>query len=750
MSAQRPWRRLLAVLFVLPALTSLLPAAAAALTSAPPIPLSGVRLIVEQAGLQQISAAALAAVGIDLNLVDVERLHLQTRNGSVALAISGSGTGRRIEFYAPLPGDRWNTFSTYWLSLAAPPPAGWPRIAERDVTVNPALPTLTGAFQVQEWHQPATYVSTDAGSDGDHWFSADLSGMAGAVLSSADVSLNDQLPPAAGPLTVTINGSLPAATVLPAVLRLTLGSTTQAVTLTGSGSFTQSISFSDSADGQLLIEPAATAPLRVYLDRVSTILPVALTLSAAQTELRGHSSAATYQFNTLPLNAQLFDITDAAQPVRLTGLTDRFSDSSANRHYLISSSAATPRISTIVSADLLTPRTIDALYLAPQELLGNLTPLLNHRISQGYRVAAIALESIYDHWSAGQVDPEAIRSFLAYTSSNWTIAPTSVTLVGDGSVDPRRYRAAVPPTLLPPYLANVDPWLGETACDSCFARFGSVDPRDDALPDMQVGRLPIKSAAELRALISKLLAYEQAADVADWRNRLLLVADDNDGAGDFRGALSDVLAALPPRLRSTTRVFNPAAAAPDPLRDSLQTRALIQQDWTNGAGLVIYHGHSSPQQWASNRTVAGDGSISYQPLMQIYDPLNNQSRLPVVLAMTCLTSAFQTPYLSGMTLDEWLLLTPSGGAAAVWGSAGLGVAYGHDLLQDGFLAAFAAATAADSRPTLGDLTSAGLNRLYQDGICCQDALFHQILLGDPLTPLHLQPLDLLHLPLMTR
>ena len=95
-------------------------------------------------------------------------------------------------------------------------------------------------------------------------------------------------------------------------------------------------------------------------------------------------------------------------------------------------------------------------------------------------------------------------------------------------------------------------------------------------------------------------------------------------------------------------------------------------------------------------------------LLGLYDPddLTNGARLPIVLAMTCLTSAFQTPNYSRTTLDERWLIKPNGGAVAIWGPTGFGVAHGHDAMQRGFYRALWAAPPQSA--TLGPADSGGL------------------------------------------
>ena len=74
---------------------------------------------------------------------------------------------------------------------------------------------------------------------------------------------------------------------------------------------------------------------------------------------------------------------------------------------------------------------------------------------------------------------------------------------------------------MPPYLVWVDPWQGEVDSSSLLAAVAG----DDILPDMAIGRMPVNSAAEMNIVVSKTLAYEQAAP-QDWQHRLMFVADN--------------------------------------------------------------------------------------------------------------------------------------------------------------------------------------------------------------------------------
>jgi len=88
---------------------------------------------------------------------------------------------------------------------------------------------------------------------------------------------------------------------------------------------------------------------------------------------------------------------------------------------------------------------------------------------------------VYDEFTYGLRDAHAIRDFLRYAYENWAKPePTYVLLVGDGHYDLRDYKQSGLRNYIPPYLAVVDPWLGETAADN---RYVSVSG-EDILPDI--------------------------------------------------------------------------------------------------------------------------------------------------------------------------------------------------------------------------------------------------------------------------
>jgi len=116
--------------------------------------------------------------------------------------------------------------------------------------------------------------------------------------------------------------------------------------------------------------------------------------------------------------------------------------------------------------------------------------------------------------------------------------------------------------------------------------------------------------------------------------------------------------------------------------------------------------------------------------------------------MSCLTTAFQTPLFQGETIDERLVLAGQGGAIAVMGSAGFGVAYGRAHMQRGLYAALWVSPHASRR--LGQLTTAAYVELLLHGICCTESARTFALLGDAAGVLRTTLPTRLFIPLVQR
>jgi hypothetical protein len=696
------------------------------------------------AGIQRLPAAALTAAGVSLS--NPALLHLYHAGVEVALEQHGSGASMELRFFAPKPGDIWNAADTYWLTVEA--------TAGARMTARSAQPGAAAAGVAREqgvWRNNTLYDSVLPGPDGDHWFAGDLKTGPGLDPAALTVALTQTLGVGAGSTVLTVRGS--AYTSGQHNLSVALGGEAHSASWSGTGDWSKSFTFaSNSSSASIRLGPSS-APDGGEVDSVAWDRPVGLNVGGQGGLFSGIAGTRKFTISNAAADRSLYDVTDPRAPQLLdipAGTTTTFQDGPARQYALTGSGALfAPAITQHTPFDFAPPA--DVLYIAPAAFQPTLAPLIARRQAQGHSVRVIDVQAIYDAWSFGQVSPVAIRDFLRYAAGSWSSAPAAVTLVGDGTADPLNNLRRDDPNFIPPYLANVDPWIGETACENCYARLDSTDPTLDPLPDLALGRLTVNSVSELAGLVAKIIAYETAPLNMSWGKRNVYIADnyrqpDNtvDPAGDF-ATLADLSAAQQPSGIEILRLYydpSPTSAGgpsrePDAVRAYQRTLALLNQ----GAALVNYVGHSSQYQWAVT-----DSQKTPPYLLGLYDPddLTNGARTPIVLAMTCLTSAFQTPNFSRTTLDERWLIKPNGGAIAIWGPTGFGVAHGHDAMQRGFYRALWAAPPQSA--TLGQLTAAGYLELFTAGSCCQDTLATFALLGDPLTKARVQPAQRVFLP----
>ena len=280
----------------------------------------------------------------------------------------------------------------------------------------------------------------------------------------------------------------------------------------------------------------------------------------------------------------------------------------------------------------------DLAIITTHSLLESADRLQAYRRSQGLSVAVIDVENIYDEFSFGNKSPLAIRDFLAYTKSHWLKAPRYVLLMGDATYDPKNNLGFGDNDLLPTKLIDTDRL--ETASDDWFADFDG-----DGLPEMAVGRLPVRTNQEATAIVEKIIAYERQT----YADGVLLVADELDDY-DFE-ALNDKLKALIPasvKIEQLNRGQLDQATAKAKLLASLKA----------GQRLVNYTGHGSVSNWRGNLLTSDEAR-----------ELENRNHLPLFIMMDCLNGYFQDVVNS--SLAEELVKAERGGAIAAWASSGL-------------------------------------------------------------------------------
>ena len=274
-------------------------------------------------------------------------------------------------------------------------------------------------------------------------------------------------------------------------------------------------------------------------------------------------------------------------------------------------------------------------------------PLADRRAQQGHATARIDVEDLYDEFSFGEKDPQALKDFVQRARAGWKRAPRFLLLVGDATIDPRDYAGFGDADFVPTKQIPLGHVALETASDEWFA-----DADDDGLPELAVGRLSVRSGAQAERMVAKILDYETGEGAA-WTGDVLLVADQNEATDNFERS-SGELSALVPQGYAVRQVFSGASG-------TAAARAELLAAVNQGQLIVNYTGHGSVSVWGKDGTLLTAEDVG---------EWDNGSRLPLVVAMNCLNGFFHGIY-DEESLAETLLRAPDGGAVAAWASSGL-------------------------------------------------------------------------------
>jgi hypothetical protein len=271
-------------------------------------------------------------------------------------------------------------------------------------------------------------------------------------------------------------------------------------------------------------------------------------------------------------------------------------------------------------------------------------PLRLSRQRQRLKTVVVDIEDVFDEFSSGAYSPLAIRDFLARASTAWQRAPRYVLFVGDATFDPRRYFGGTGDGDLIPGML-LDTSFMETTSDDALADFNN-----DGLADMAVGRLPVRTEDEARAMVARILSFDNGVPVNLTERGALIVSDRPDGF-DFQGAATALSADLPTRM--PVQMINRADG------DAAAVHNQIMTGINRGPMLVTYLGHGSVGVWT------GDGLLSVADT----GTMTNEDRLPLFVMTTCLNGSYME--IGSDSLGEALVKAPQGGAIAAWASSGL-------------------------------------------------------------------------------
>ncbi|MCP4201632.1 MAG: DUF11 domain-containing protein, partial [bacterium] len=354
---------------------------------------------------------------------------------------------------------------------------------------------------------------------------------------------------------------------------------------------------------------------------------------------------------------------------------------------------------TIAAARELEPRRdpVDVVVVSHGDFLAGLDPWVAQREAEGLTVEVVDVADLYAHYSHGIVDPEAIRRHAAVASAK--LGARYLLLVGGDTYDYFDYLGVGSMSFVPSLYAQTD----------AIVRFAPVDPLygdvdGDLVPDLAVGRWPVRTTEELAAVIDKTLAYAPSSESLS----AVMASDGEDLASGYSFTLdSQNMASL---LGSDWQV-DQVSLDELPVADARQ--ALIDGIGA-GPALTSYFGHSSLTVWSF------DGLFGSADV----EELTNTGAPTLVTQWGCWNTYHVLPTYE--TLGNRLLLEPDRGAAAVLGAATLTEALSERRLGQ---RVFERLTQPGLR--LGDSITEAKQDLAETDPGRLDVLLGWTLLGDP-------------------
>ena len=267
--------------------------------------------------------------------------------------------------------------------------------------------------------------------------------------------------------------------------------------------------------------------------------------------------------------------------------------------------------------------------------------------AEGRTACVLDVERVYDRFSAGAVEAEAVAAAIRLAGSARQLR--HVLLFGDDTFD-YRDDAGLGAVSFVPSLYAWDGTFGRVPSETRYADFDG-----DGLPEVAIGRLPAKTVAEATALVDKV--ERQAGVVRAQSGRHLFLAERDDPTPGVPSFIEEA--------RRAAAALGGSATFADGRGDPALARDTLLRGLADGAGVLHVFSHGAPWQWGNTGflttdDVSGVGGAA---------PALADGPEAIVLTWACESQMFT--YLFGDSLNEALLLRPHGGALASFGPAGI-------------------------------------------------------------------------------
>ena len=323
-----------------------------------------------------------------------------------------------------------------------------------------------------------------------------------------------------------------------------------------------------------------------------------------------------------------------------------------------------------------------------------------HRDEEGFSAVVATTNEIYNEFSSGAQDVNAIRGFVKMFYDEATSIdemPRYLLLFGDGSYDYKN-RVAGNSNYVPVYQSKSSLNPTTSYCSDDF--YGLLDDAegesDGHYIDLGIGRLTVRTKQEAEEQVSKIKRYYSEETLRPWRNWLLFIGDDEDS--DSHMTQADNVAKRAEEVNKNMNIDKVYLDAYPQVSGAggeryPEAKEAFNKRIDQGALIVSYMGHGGELGWAHERVLE---------VPQI-NGWSNEYVMPLFLTATCEFSRYDDPQRTAA--GELVLLNPRGGAIALLTTTRLVYSGGNYSLMDNFFE-FGFSQLDSGLTTLGDLVEA--------------------------------------------
>ncbi|MBI5298055.1 MAG: hypothetical protein HY869_21475 [Chloroflexi bacterium] len=669
-------------------------------------------LKVRQTGLQRVTYEMLRAAGLDLEGLPAANLLLTNRGKQVPLYVGGPdplGAGSFLEFNGEALDTLYTDANVYTLQVS-PTPVGSLLVEDTNFNRWPMEVALsyTQTLVLNNQREFANYAP-----GADAWYDTSMT----AYTSARSWEIPFQVDGLADPtekidldlvvwgvtdwpqspdhhLLVSVNGLQVATDTFDGLVERTLHIALPAGLLReGSNTLTLTLPGDTGVPGEVInLDKFSLTYSRLMQAREGRLAFTAAANSFTVTNLPGED-VVVYRVNSKGTLTRMDLVrTRAAGDGSFTAT---FNGAPQPTKYIVSTVDAmfTPEFETpYVQADLDQPA--QYLVIAHPDFIAGIQPLVQAREAQGLTVSVVDVTDLYRRYTYGIFDPQAIQQYIAYAVEN--LGTEYVLLVGGDTYDYRNHLGIDSVSFIPSLYVATGPIARYVPADPLYA-----DVNHDNVPDVALGRFPVRSAAELNLMVSKTLAYASKA----YDQTAVFASDLSEGGLSFKDINEAMSAQLPGWSVENVHL--------DDLSVVTARNQLIAA-MNRGTALVTFTGHSGPQEW----TFSSLFDMSHAAA------LTNHGKPFVVVQWGCWNSYYIDPQHNYMV--QSFLFSGDQGAAAVLGASTL-----TDSTSEILLGRLLTPKLASPGVTLGQALLLAKNELAQAHPELLDVLLGWSLMGDP-------------------